>query len=73
MPFFFTLFICIKKKMEENFDTKRKKIPMNFKFIAKNLSRGAIKSFIKELQEELDRRDEFNKDNFDKKANQDEY
>jgi hypothetical protein len=33
---------------------------MNFKYVAKNLSRSAINSFIKELKEELARRDEFN-------------
>jgi len=33
---------------------------MNFKYVAKNLSRSAINSFIKELKEELVRRDEFN-------------
>ena len=33
---------------------------MNFKYIAKNLSRSAINSLIKELKEELVRRDEFN-------------
>lgn len=58
--------------MEENFDTKRKKMPMNFKYIAKNLSRGAIKSFMKELQDELERRDEFNKDNFDQNNKEEE-
>ena len=40
--------------------TKRKMISMNFKYIAKNLSRSAINSLIKELKEELVRRDEFN-------------
>jgi hypothetical protein len=44
----------------EYFKTKRKMVSMNFKYIAKNLSRGAINSFIKELKEELVRRDEFN-------------
>jgi hypothetical protein len=44
----------------EDFKTKRKMVSMNFKFIAKNLSRSAINSFIKELKEELARRDEFN-------------
>jgi len=58
--------------MEENFDKKRKKMPMNFKYIAKNLSRGAIKSFMKELQDELERRDEFNKDNFDQNNKEEE-
>lgn len=44
----------------EDFKTKRKMVSMNFKYIAKNLSRSAINSFIKELKEELVRRDEFN-------------
>jgi hypothetical protein len=44
----------------EDFKTKRKIVSMNFKYIAKNLSRSAINSFIKELKEELARRDEFN-------------
>lgn len=44
----------------EDFKTKRKLVSMNFKFVAKNLSRSAINSFIKELKEELARRDEFN-------------
>jgi hypothetical protein len=44
----------------EDFKTKRKMVSMNFKYIAKNLSRSAINSFIKELKEELARRDEFN-------------
>jgi len=44
----------------EDFKTKRKLVSMNFKYIAKNLSRSAINSFIKELKEELARRDEFN-------------
>ena len=37
---------------------------MNFKFIVKNLSRNAIKSLIKEAQDELSRRDEFNEKKF---------
>lgn len=44
----------------EDFKTKRKMVSMNFKYVAKNLSRSAINSFIKELKEELARRDEFN-------------
>jgi hypothetical protein len=44
----------------EDFKTKRKLVSMNFKYIAKNLSRSAINSLIKELKEELVRRDEFN-------------
>jgi hypothetical protein len=44
----------------EDFKTKRKMVSMNFKYVAKNLSRSAINSFIKELKEELVRRDEFN-------------
>jgi hypothetical protein len=44
----------------EEFKTKRKLVSMNFKYIAKNLSRSAINSLIKELKEELVRRDEFN-------------
>jgi uncharacterized protein YeeX (DUF496 family) len=44
----------------KDFNTKRKLVSMNFKYIAKNLSRSAINSFIKELKEELERRDEFN-------------
>jgi hypothetical protein len=44
----------------EDFKTKRKLVSMNFKYIAKNLSRSAINSLIKELKEELARRDEFN-------------
>jgi hypothetical protein len=44
----------------EDFKTKRKMVSMNFKYVAKNLSRTAINSFIKELKEELARRDEFN-------------
>jgi hypothetical protein len=44
----------------EDFKTKRKIVSMNFKYIAKNLSRSAINSLIKELKEELVRRDEFN-------------
>jgi len=44
----------------EDFKTKRKLVSMNFKYVAKNLSRSAINSFIKELKEELVRRDEFN-------------
>lgn len=44
----------------EEFKTKRKLVSMNFKYIAKNLSRSAINSLMKELKEELARRDEFN-------------
>jgi hypothetical protein len=44
----------------ENYKTKRKMVSMNFNYIAKNLSRGAILSFIKELEDELQRRDKFN-------------
>jgi hypothetical protein len=44
----------------EDIKTKRKLVSMNFKYIAKNLSRSAINSLIKELKEELIRRDEFN-------------
>ena len=37
----------------EEFKTKRKLVSMNFKYIAKNLSRSAINSLIKELKEKL--------------------